>query len=295
MALGRRKSQQQEMFIPTSALPRSPGHPFYEALNKLLKDAKFDTYVEGLCEPLYKEGGRPSIPPGVFFRMLFIGYFEGIDSQRGMAWRCTDSLSLRSFLGLSATATSPDHSSLTVIRRRLPKELIDQVFSFVLGIAAAKKLVKGSKVGVDATTLEANFAMKSIVRQDTDDTWKEYLTKLAKAEGSDRCGASCAETERIDEQRALGRSSKGQARCLRHTLATARGSSSLTPLRGAARHDRRRDLLDRALLLHRVGRLGVCLCVEHAAAPFDRDLVREHSAEKDNGARVVGPAQKHDE
>lgn len=169
--------------VPTSALPRSPGHPFYAALNKLLAEAKFDAYVEGLCEPLYREGGRPSIPPGVYFRMLFIGYFEGIDSQRGIAWRCSDSLSLRSFLGLKPTESTPDHSSLTIIRQRLPKELIEQAFSFVLTMAFEKKLLKGKSIGVDATTLEANAAMKSIVRRDGGGTWKVYLTKLAKEAG----------------------------------------------------------------------------------------------------------------
>jgi transposase len=153
------------------------------ALNKLLAEAKFDAYVEDLCAPLYRDGGRPSIPPGVFFRMLFIGYFEGIDSQRGIAWRCSDSLSLRSFLGLKPTESSPDHSSLTIIRQRLPKELIEQVFSFVLTMAFEKKMLKGKAIGVDATTLEANAAMKSIVRRDGGGTWKEYLTRLAKEAG----------------------------------------------------------------------------------------------------------------
>jgi transposase len=184
MALGRRREQfQQDLMVPASALPRSPGHPFYAALNKLLAEAKFDAYVEGLCEPLYGQGGRPSIPPGVYFRMLFIGYFEGIDSQRGIAWRCCDSLSLRSFLGLKPTESTPDHSSLTIIRQRLPKELIEQVFSFVLTMAFEKKLLKGKAIGVDATTLEANAAMKSIVRRDGGGTWKGYLTKLAKEAG----------------------------------------------------------------------------------------------------------------
>jgi transposase len=184
MALGRRREHfQQELMVPTSALPRSPGHPFYVALNKLLAEAKFDAYVEELCEPLYREGGRPSIPPGVFFRMLFIGYFEGIDSQRGIAWRCSDSLSLRSFLGLKPTESTPDHSSLTVIRQRMSKELIEQVFAFVLKVAFDKKLLKGKAIGVDATTLEANAAMKSIVRRDGGATWKAYLTKLAKESG----------------------------------------------------------------------------------------------------------------
>ena len=203
MALGRRREQfQQELMVPTSALPRSPGHPFYVALNKLLAEAKFDAYVEGLCESLYREGGRPSIPPGVFFRMLFIGYFEGIDSQRGIAWRCSDSLSLRSFLGLKPTESAPDHSSLTIIRQRLPKGLIEQVFAFVLQIAFEKKLLKGKSIGVDATTLEANAAMKSIVRRDSGATWKEYLTKLAKEAG--------IESPTDDQLRQFDRKRKGK-------------------------------------------------------------------------------------
>src|SRR4029079_13053173 len=158
-----------------------------------------DAYVEGLCEPLYRDGGRPSVPPGVFFRMLFVGYFEGIDSQRGIAWRCSDSMSLRSFLGLLPTEASPEHSSLTVIRKRLPKELIEQVFSFVLKLALEKKLVKGKTVGVDSTTLEANAAMKSIVRRDGGDTWKQYLTKLAKEAGIE--DPTDAELRRFDRKR----------------------------------------------------------------------------------------------
>lgn len=138
MALGKwRNEKQQELFIPATSLPRSPGHPFYQALNDLLAEAGFDAYVEDLCEPHYKEGGRPGVPPGVFFGMLFIGYFEDIDSQRGIAWRCSDSLSLRSFLGLQPAEASPDHSSLTVIRQRLPKDLIEQMFAFVLKIAVS--------------------------------------------------------------------------------------------------------------------------------------------------------------
>lgn len=185
--------------VPTSALPRSPGHPFYVALNKLLAEAKFDAFVEGLCEPLYRDGGRPSIPPGVFFRMLFIGYFEGLDSQRGIAWRCSDSLSLRSFLGLKPTESTPDHSSLTVIRKRLPKELIEQVFAFVLKLAFEKKMLKGKAIGIDSTTLEANAAMKSIVRRESGATWKTYLTKLAKEAGIEE--PSNSELRRFDRKR----------------------------------------------------------------------------------------------
>ena len=124
MAVGKREPKQASFWIPTADLPKSPAHPFYEKLNGVLREAEFDAYVEALCAPYYAEDvGRPSIPPGNYFRMLFVGYFEGIDSQRGIAWRFADSLSLRAFLGLLPREASPDHSSLTVIRKRLPLEV----------------------------------------------------------------------------------------------------------------------------------------------------------------------------
>src|SRR6185295_17927438 len=132
MALGKRKVTQAELFLPTNQVAKGPGHPFYTKLNDVLADAGFDSFVENLCEPYYKEGGRPSIPPGVYFRMLFIGYFEGIDSQRGIAWRCADSRSLREFLGASWTDATPAHNSMTVIRQRLPAEVFEKVFDHVL-------------------------------------------------------------------------------------------------------------------------------------------------------------------
>lgn len=184
MALGRRSPRNGSLFIATSDLPRSAGHPFYRALNRLLAEAEFDKKVEEMCESFYADrNGRPSIPPGVYFRMLFVGYFEGIDSQRGIAWRCSDSLALREFLGVGLTGASPDHSSLTVIRKRLPTELHESVFALVLGIASEKKLLDGKTIGIDATLLEANAAMKSIVRKDTKEDWKAYLTRLAKEAG----------------------------------------------------------------------------------------------------------------
>ena len=114
MGLGRRKTEHQtEMWVATPQLPVSPGHVFYEKLNQLLAEAGFDTWIENLCQPYYAQTGRPGIAPGVYFRMLLVGYFEGIGSQRGIAWRCSDSLSLRQFLGLALTEDAPDHSSLT--------------------------------------------------------------------------------------------------------------------------------------------------------------------------------------
>src|SRR2546427_2852189 len=114
MSMRRREEEKQpELWIPTTELARTPGHPFYDQLNKLLAEAKFDAWVEEHCRPFYAEGkGRPSIPPGVYMRMLLVGFFEGLDSERGIAWRCADSLSLRNFLGLDLSESAPDHSSL---------------------------------------------------------------------------------------------------------------------------------------------------------------------------------------
>jgi transposase len=180
MALGRRKTErQQDFWIATDALPRSEGHVFYRKLNKLLREALFDRFVESLCEEHYHNTmGRPSIPPGTYFRMLLVGYFEGIGSQRGIAWRCADSLSLRDFLGVPLCEETPDHSSLTRTRDRLPVETHAAVFQFVLRVADEKGLLKGKTVAVDATTLEANAAMKSIVRRDTGEDWQEYVKRL---------------------------------------------------------------------------------------------------------------------
>jgi transposase len=185
MAMGKRETeQQQDLFITYDRLPRSPGHVFYQKLNGLLRDADFDPWVENLCEPHYASGrGRPSVPPGVYFRMLLVGYFEGIGSQRGIAWRCSDSLSLRDFLGIAQGEESPDHSSLSYIRNRLPLEVHQAVFVRILALAEEKKLLKGKTVAVDSTTLEANAAMKSIVRRDTGEDWNDYLARLMQEQG----------------------------------------------------------------------------------------------------------------
>jgi IS5 family transposase len=188
MAMGkRRRETQQTLFIAADRLPKAAGHPFYERLNRLLAEAGFDSWIENRCRPYYAAdglAGRPSIPPGVYFRMLLVGYFEGIDSQRGIAWRCADSLGLRRFLGLSLEEASPDHSTLTNTRKRLPAEVFEEVFQFVLSIAALKGLLAGKTVGVDSTTLEANAAMKSIVRKDTGEDWRAYVVRLMREEGA---------------------------------------------------------------------------------------------------------------
>ena len=186
MAIGRRKEKQSELFIAAAELATGSGHPFYTKLNEVLADAGFDEFVEKKCAPYYKDGGRPGIPPGVYFRMLFIGYFEGLDSQRGIAWRCADSLALRSFLGVLLTEATPVHASMTIIRQRLPENVFDAVFTFVLALLERNGLLRGRTVGIDATTLEANAAMKSIVRKDTGQNWEEYLRGLVPGGGNRR-------------------------------------------------------------------------------------------------------------
>jgi transposase len=186
MALGKRKSEQQGLWIATTELPKSPGHPFYQKLNHVLAEAQFDRWIEKRCEPYYAAKlGRPSIPPGVYFRMILVGYFEGIASQRGIAWRCSDSRSLADFLGIPSNETTPEHSSMTRVHQRLPLEVHEEVFVFVLKMAADKNLLQGKTVAVDSTTLEANAAMKSIERKDSGEDWKAYLTRLAQEAGID--------------------------------------------------------------------------------------------------------------
>jgi len=185
MAMGKRQTERQpELWVATVEMPEAPGHPFYRKLNELLAQHAFDGFVEGLCQQFYHDSlGRRSIPPGVYFRMLLIGYFEGIDSERGIAWRCADSRTLSGFLGYGPKDSTPDHSSLSRIRQRLAVETHEEVFGWVLKRLAETGLLKGKTIGIDATTLEANAAMRSIVRKDTGEGYLEFLTGLAKASG----------------------------------------------------------------------------------------------------------------
>jgi transposase len=185
MAMGKRKTQdQQALFIPTTKLPQSAAHPFYAKLNEVLAGWKFDAFVEELCAKFYAEKiGRPGLAPGKYFRLLLIGYFEGIDSERGIAWRCSDSLSLRSFVGYRLDELSTEHSTISRTRRLIDLETHQQVFQWVLKVLADYDLISGKTVGIDATTLEANAAMRSIVRKDTKQNYQEFLTDLAKASG----------------------------------------------------------------------------------------------------------------
>lgn len=184
MAMGRERSGQKDLWIPSHQLAGSPGHVFYEKLNAVLARHGFDAFVEARCAPFYAERmGRPSVAPGVYFRMLLVGYFEGIDSERGIAWRCADSLSLRTFLGYALDKKTPDHSTVSRTRRLLDEQTHQDVFTFVLQILDKRGLLDGKTIGLDATTLEANAALRSIVRRDTGEGYEKYLKGLAKAAG----------------------------------------------------------------------------------------------------------------
>jgi transposase len=256
MAMGRRDTErQQDLFVPTAQLPRSIGHVFYGKLNELLAEAGFDAWVEGLCQQHYAKGkGRPGIPPGVYFRMLLVGYFEGIQSQRGIAWRCADSLSLRRFLGIPLTADTPDHSSLSYIRERLPQETHAAVFEWVLKVAVDKQLLQGKTVAVDSSNLEASAAMKSIVRRDTGEDWKEYVIRLMKDEGvvAPNAAPTDEEVRNYDKKRDQKKISNDEwviaERTFAHLLET--GGARRTWLRGIEKVRKRYSL---AAAAHNLG------------------------------------------
>jgi transposase len=200
MAMGKKKGRQGSMWIATSDLAPSPGHPFYERLNRLLAQHGFDEFAEEQCRSFYAERlGRPSVPPGMYFRLLLIGYFEGIDSERGIAWRVADSLTLREFLGLSLSEAPPDHSTISRNRRLIDVETHQEVFAWVLTVLGKEGLLRGQTIGVDATTLEANAAMKSIVRRDTGESYREFLQHLAQESGEPT--PTRAELARKDKKR----------------------------------------------------------------------------------------------
>jgi transposase len=185
MAMGKRKKGRQDaMWVATSDLPKSPGHPFYQRLNRILAANSFDAFVEAACRRFYAPKlGRPSLPPGRYFRLLLLGYFEGLGSERGIAWRASDSLAIRSFLGVGVDETAPDHSTISRTRRLIDVETHQRVFGWVLERLAQGDLLVGKTIGIDATTLEANAAMRSIVRRDTGASYEEFLKGLAKASG----------------------------------------------------------------------------------------------------------------
>ena len=202
MAMGRRKDRARTpgLWIATNELPRTGGHPFYQRLNQVLDAHAFDAFVEAQCAPFYADTvGRPSLTPGTYFRLLLIGYFEGIDSERGIAWRTADSLALRGFLGLGLDEGPPEHSTISRTRRLIDVETHRAVFTWILQVLATADLVKGKTIGIDATTLEANAALRSIVRRDSGETYQEFLTRLAQASGIET--PTRADLARLDRTR----------------------------------------------------------------------------------------------
>jgi transposase len=203
MAMGkrRRRPKQASMWVATQDLPRTAAHPFYTRLNQILDHADFDGYVEAVCQRFYAdEVGRPGLPPGRYFRLLLIGYFEGLDAERAIAWRAADSFALREFLGLVLPDAAPDHSTISRTRRLIDLETHEAVFTWMLQRLADAGLVKGKTVGIDATTLEANAALRSIVRRDTGESYQDFLTKLAQASGIET--PTRADLARIDRRAA---------------------------------------------------------------------------------------------
>src|SRR6202521_1585509 len=186
MAMGTRKQRekQEDLWIAHTELAAAPGHPFYRRLNELLEAEKFDEFVEERCAKFYAEKyGRPSLTPGIYFRALLIGYFEGIDGERGIAWRLADSLALRKFVGIGLEEYTPDHSTISRTRRLIDLDTHQEVFGWLLSLLADRGLLKGKRIAIDATTLEANAAMRSLERRDTGQSYEEFLVGLAKASG----------------------------------------------------------------------------------------------------------------
>jgi transposase len=203
MAMRREAEVQGDLVVTWAEMPRSPGHAFYDRLQSLLKEADFDRFVEDICKPYYAPRmGAPSLPPGRYFRMHMVGYFEGIDSERGIVWRCSDSYSLRDFLRLGTRDKVADHSWLSKTRSRLPHEVHEQVFGWVLALVAEGGLVKGERIGVDGSTMEANAALRTIVRRETDETYRQMLTRMAQESG--------VATPTLDDLVRLDRGRKGK-------------------------------------------------------------------------------------
>ena len=200
MTMGQQKDRQGDLMVGWAEMPRSPGHVFYDRLQSVLIEGGFDSFAEAACRSYYAARlGAPSVPPGRYFRMHLVGYFEGIDSERGLEWRCSDSLSLREFLRLESRDRVPDHSWLSRTRARLPHEVHTAIFDWVLALIAEAGLVKGERIGVDASTMEANAALRNIVRRDTGEGYRGMLARLAQESGIETPTAE--DLARLDRKR----------------------------------------------------------------------------------------------
>jgi len=209
MAQGRKKAERQDsLWIAAADIPESTAHPFYSKLNEVFDKHGFDKHIDDLAAPFYKEGGRPGIPVGNYFRMMMIGFFEGIGSEREIAWRVADSLSLRRFLGLRLSDSTPDHSSLSVIRRRLTEEIHQKAFQFILAILGREGQLRGKTLGIDATTVEANAALRELQRKDTKERYGAYVKRLAEEAGEPAFTAE--DVARFDRKRKGKKCSNGE-------------------------------------------------------------------------------------
>jgi len=202
MAMGTRKKRelQEDLWVVSSEVVGTPAQAFYDRLNQILDQHQFDRNVERLCRRYYKgRKGRPSITPGVYFRSLLLGHLEGIDSERGIAWRLADSLSMRKSIGYTLTEETPDHSTISRTRRLIDLETHQAVFAWILAVLAEQGLLRGKTLGIDATTLEANAALRSIVRRDSGEAYEDFLKRLAKESGIET--PTRAQLARLDRKR----------------------------------------------------------------------------------------------
>ena len=229
MAMRRETGIQGDLVVTWAEMPRSPGHAFYDRLQTLLNEAGFDTFVEDICKPYYAPRmGAPSLPPGRYFRMHMVGYFEGIDSERGIVWRCSDSYSLRDFLRLGTRDKVADHSWLSKTRSRLPHEVHEQVFGWILNLVGEHDLVKGERIGVDGSTMEANAALRSIVGRDSGETYGEMLRQMAKESG--------VETPTIEDLVRLDRKRKGKKLSNEDWVSPSDGAAKIARMKDGRTH-----------------------------------------------------------
>ena len=229
MAMRRETGVQGDLVVTWAEMPRSPGHAFYDRLETLLKEAGFDTFVEDICKPYYAPRmGAPSLPPGRYFRMHMVGYFEGIDSERGIVWRCSDSYSLRDFLRLGTRDKVADHSWLSKTRSRLPHEVHEQVFGWILNLVGEHDLVKGERIGVDGSTMEANAALRSIVGRDSGETYGEMLRQMARESG--------VETPTIEDLVRLDRKRKGKKLSNEDWVSPSDGAAKIARMKDGRTH-----------------------------------------------------------
>src|SRR5215471_14521005 len=229
MAMGRESDRQGDLMVSWAEMPRSPGHVLYDRLQEVLIAGDFDLFVETACQPYYAaKMGAPSVPPGRYFRMHMVGYFEGIASERGIAWRCADSNSLRDFLRLESREKVPDHSWMSKTRGRLPHEIHESVFGWVLKLVAEQGLVKGKRIGIDASTMEANAALRTIVRRDDGRTYRKMLMQMAKESG--------VETPSADDLVRLDRARKGKKLSNQEWISQTDPAAKITKLKDGRTH-----------------------------------------------------------